>query len=219
MIPAVSANEVDRWRFATARWRRCTWRLRLRLSHQDPGLLAQGTPVITRGQRAARDVEEAGLGVACGLMPTRSPRRWWPSPAPCPGWGEALARDVGARIARCASSRVAAAVVLPPSERCAEAGGGYAPVLGRVRYHTRSHDGEFMLVHLCDYLCLQPQHKYLESRVTHANMKDDRLSEDTRRRLTLALATAAAAVVPSAQAAGITIAIDPDTGAPTPSRG
>ena len=70
MIPAVSANEADRWMArATAT-----------LASLRPGgydyayptkilaSLAQGTPVIYAGPgRAARDVEEAGLGVACGL--------------------------------------------------------------------------------------------------------------------------------------------------------
>ena len=70
MIPAVSANEADRWMArATAT-----------LASLRPGgydyayptkilaSLAQGTPVIYAGPGcAARDVEEAGLGVACGL--------------------------------------------------------------------------------------------------------------------------------------------------------
>ena len=70
MIPAVSANEADRWMArATAT-----------LASLRPGgydyayptkilaSLAQGTPVIYAGPgRAARDVEEADLGVACGL--------------------------------------------------------------------------------------------------------------------------------------------------------
>lgn len=70
MIPAVSAEEADRWMAsATAT-----------LASLRPGgydyayptkilaSLAQGTPVIYAGPgQAARDVAEAGLGVACGL--------------------------------------------------------------------------------------------------------------------------------------------------------
>ena len=70
LIPAVSAAEADRWMArATAT-----------LASLRPGgydyayptkilaSLAQGTPVIYAGPgQAARDVEEGGLGVACGF--------------------------------------------------------------------------------------------------------------------------------------------------------
>ena len=70
MIPAVSAEEADRWMARAA----------ATLASLRPGgydyayptkilaSLAQGTPVIYAGPgQAARDVAEGGLGVACGL--------------------------------------------------------------------------------------------------------------------------------------------------------
>lgn len=117
MIPAVSANEADRWMArATAT-----------LASLRPGgydyayptkilaSLAQGTPVIYAGPgRAARDVEEVGLGVACGLDADEVAEAMVAFARGTVSWvGEARSRAwVRENRSVEASSRAAAAVVL-----------------------------------------------------------------------------------------------------------
>ena len=117
MIPAVSANEADRWMArATAT-----------LASLRPGgydyayptkilaSLAQGTPVIYAGPgRAARDVEEAGLGVACDLDADEVAEAMVAFARGTVSWvGEARSRAwVRENRSVEASSRAAAAVVL-----------------------------------------------------------------------------------------------------------